>query len=81
MDPNKLNNLGDGPLHTLAKRDLKEKKKLDLLYTFMIGQHDRRKEEEEEEETDGSHYINVDLPDCSGNTPLHLAAKVCEDLP
>lgn len=80
VDPNKLNGMGDAPLHTLAKRDVKTKKKLDLLYTFMVGQNDDSDDEEEEEErTDASSqdYADVNLPNRSGNTPLHFAAQVC----
>ena len=71
VDPNKLNPLGEGPLHTLAKRrDLKEGKKLDLLYTFLLGG------ELDEGSVDSMQFINVNLPDASGNTALHLAAGV-----
>ncbi len=72
VDPNKLNSLGEGPLHTLAKRDLKESKKLHLLYTFLVG----TKEGSDEDGSHSAYSIDVNLTDSSGNTALHLAAVV-----
>lgn len=62
VDPNKLNSLGNAPIHSLIASQHKGKKlKQDLLYSFL---------------THSEVEIDINKLNVTGNSALHLAVQV-----